>query len=171
MMKTMMKTLHAKVRNAAFAVVAAMLALGTGPARAEPVAAEVHQGAENLFADYGFIADQRDAEAIKTLFVTEGSLAIPAAGVRVSGQQAIADTFTQVWKPVAAAGQQRRHIITGIRITEIAGETARFRAIMNVTGTSPTGGVQIFLTGYYQGEIMRTEAGWRFKALEIHADR
>lgn len=167
----MIKTLHAKVWIAALAVLAATLALGTGPARAEPVAAEVHQAAENLLADYGFIADQRDADAIKALFVTEGSLAIPAARVRVSGQQAIADTFTQIWKPVAAAGQQRRHIISGIRITEITGDAARFRAIMNVTGTSPAGGVQIFMTGYYQGEIARTAQGWRFTALEIHADR
>ena len=155
----------------ALAVVAAMLSLGAGPARANSDTVDVHLGAENLLADYGFIADQRDAEAIRALFVTDGSLTIPAGGVSVTGQQAIADTFTQFWKPVAAAGQQRRHAITGIRITEITGETARFRAIMNVTGTSPTSGVQIFLTGYYQGEIARTEAGWRFKALEIHADR
>ena len=46
----------------------------------------------------------------------DGVLEIPHVGVEARGREAIAGTFAPVWKQIAEAGQQRRHVITGIRI-------------------------------------------------------
>jgi len=108
---------------AAFAIVA------VGPAMAKPStnAAAIAAKSEiaDLFADYGFAADQRDPDAVTALFTEDGALAIPAVGIEAQGPEAIAASFRKTWEPVAKAGQQRRHVITGLRITSMYGLTVR----------------------------------------------
>lgn len=133
--------------------------------------AAVKSQVADLIADYGFAADRRDTAATSALFLDNGVLAIPAAGTEVQGQAAIAAAFGQVWQAVAKSGQQRRHIITGLRILETAPGKVRFRAIMNVAGTGPDGAAQLYMTGFYMGEAVPTPDGWRLQRLEINVDR
>jgi uncharacterized protein (TIGR02246 family) len=153
---------------AAFALSAASPALAKPPtsAKAIPAKSEI----ADLFADYGFAADQRDAEAVAALFTEAGVLAIPVVGIQVQGREAIAASFRKTWEPVAKAGQQRRHVITGLRITGMKGKEHSFRAIMTVAGTARDGGPQVYLNGYYTGTAVRSNQGWRFKQLEIQVD-
>jgi uncharacterized protein (TIGR02246 family) len=153
---------------AAFAIVA------VGPAMAKPStnAAAIAAKSEiaDLFADYGFAADQRDPDAVTALFTEDGALAIPAVGIEAQGREAIAASFRKTWEPVAKAGQQRRHVITGLRITSMKGKDHSFRAIMTVAGKARDGAPQVYLNGYYTGTAVRSNQGWRFKRLEIHVD-
>jgi uncharacterized protein (TIGR02246 family) len=153
----------------------AALALGAvGPALAKPAtsaaAISVKSEIADLFADYGFAADQRDPAAVAALFTEDGVLAIPVAGIEAQGREAIAASFRKTWEPVARVGQQRRHVITGLRITGMKGRDHDFRAIMTVAGTAPDRTPQVYLTGYYAGTAIHRNQGWRFKRLEIHVD-
>jgi uncharacterized protein (TIGR02246 family) len=153
---------------AAFALSAVGPALAKPPTSATAIAAKSEIA--DLFADYGFAADQRDADAVTALFTEDGVLAIPAVGIEAQGREAIAASFRKTWEPVAKAGQQRRHVITGLRITGMKGKEHSFRAIMTVAGTARDGTPQVYLNGYYTGTAARSTQGWRFKRLEIHVD-
>ena len=132
--------------------------------------ASTYQAVSELIADYGFAADQRDTAAVSALFTEDGKLAVPSAKAEVQGRDGITALFGQAWKPVAASGQQRRHIITGLRLFDETADSARFRAIMNVAGKPSDGSPQIYLTGYYLGEAVKTDDGWRLKQLTINVD-
>jgi uncharacterized protein (TIGR02246 family) len=160
-----------RVRSLALAAIALSLC---SPVIAKPTndAASIaaKSGIADLFADYGFAADARNPDAVAALFAQDGVLAIPVAGVEALGREAIAASFRKTWEPVAKAGQQRRHVITGLRITDQIGRERGFRAIMTVAGTARDGTPQIYLNGYYAGRAFRSANGWRFKRLEIHVD-
>ncbi|MDZ7588437.1 MAG: nuclear transport factor 2 family protein [Parasphingorhabdus sp.] len=158
-----------------FTIAATALALATaGPTFARSssntAAAVAKSEIADLFADYGFAADQRDPNAVAALFAPEGVLAIPAVALEAQGRDAIAASFRQTWEPIAKAGQQRRHVITGLRLTAKTGSEHSFRAIMTVLGTARDGTSQIYLNGYYTGAAVRSGKGWQFRRLEIHVD-
>jgi uncharacterized protein (TIGR02246 family) len=155
-------------------ILAAFAMSAVGPALAKPSTSATAIAAKSeiadLFADYGFAADQRDADAVTTLFTEDGVLAISVVGIEVQGREAIAATFRKTWEPVSKAGQQRRHVISGLRITGMKSKEHSFRAIMTVAGTARDGTPQVYLNGYYTGTAVRGAQGWRFKRLEIHVD-
>jgi len=160
-----------RIRSLALVAIALSLC---SPVAAKPAnnAAAIAAKSEiaDLFSDYGFAADERDPDEVSALFAEDGVLAIPAAGIEVKGRSAIAASFRKTWEPVAKAGQQRRHVITSLRITGQSGSARGFRAIMTVAGTARDGAPQIYLNGYYAGLAVRSANGWRFKRLEIHVD-
>jgi ketosteroid isomerase-like protein len=155
-------------------VLAALALQPVYPAVAKPANSAAAMAAKSeiadLFADYGFAADQRDPEAVSALFVEDGVLAIPVVKIEAKGRAAIAASFSKTWEPVAAAGQQRRHVITGLRLTSGEDKERGFRAIMTVVGTARDGTPQLYVNGYYTGVAVRTAQGWRFKRLEIRVD-
>ena len=153
---------------AALALQPAAAAVAKPSGSAATMAAKSEIG--DLFADYGFVADQRDPEAVSALFAEDGVLAIPVVKIEAQGRDAIAASFRKTWEPVAAAGQQRRHVITGLRLTSGEGGERGFRAIMTVVGTARDGTPQLYVNGYYTGIAVRTAQGWRFKRLEIRVD-
>ena len=130
----------------------------------------VQIGVSNLIADYGFHADRRDTKTVSSLFTEDGQLVVPKVGADVTGRASIAAAFGQTWQQVAKSGQQRRHIISSVRLSNITEKSADFRAIMNVTGKPSNGSPQVYLTGFYRGTAVWTDEGWRLKRLEINID-
>jgi ketosteroid isomerase-like protein len=124
----------------------------------------------DLMADYGYTADQRDTGKIVTYFTADGVLSVPSVNAEVKGHQGISALFGQAWKQVSESGQQRRHIVSSLRILEETAYTAKFRAIMNVTGTPKSGQPAVYITGVYFGDAVLTEQGWLLKKLEINID-
>lgn len=152
----------------------AIACANAGPASARSprnaVAAEDKSAIADLIADYGFAADSRDAKAVALLFTEDARFEVPASRVNVSGRGAIAAAFDQGWQAIANVPLQRRHIITGLRVTGVEGRARQFRAIMNVTQTGPDGPPRLHLTGFYQGIAVPTPDGWRLKFLQINID-
>lgn len=124
----------------------------------------------NLMADYAWAADQRNQQAISQLFVEQGVLQVPAAGKTLKGKQQVSNFFAATWAPLEAMGQQRRHVITNIRPYDVQLGAAKVRAYMTVLGAVSGGPSAIKLQGYYEAEVVDTEAGWRFRALTIQID-
>jgi len=161
------------IRSSAL-VIAALVLQPPAAVAAKPSSSAAAMAAKSeigdLFADYGFAADQRDPEAVSALFAEDGMLAIPVVNIEARGRDAIASSFRKTWEPVAAAGQQRRHVISGLRLTSGVGKERGFRAIMTVVGTARDGTPQLYVNGYYTGIAVLTAQGWRFKRLEIRVD-
>ena len=130
-----------------------------------------HTAVADLISDYGFLADARDTAAVASLFTDDAALEVPVAGISVRGQAAIEAVYAQIWTGLAGTGVQRRHIISGLRLTEVTPQSADFRAIMNVTERSSEPRPQLHMTGYYTGKAVQTAAGWKFEQFVINADQ
>jgi hypothetical protein len=135
------------------------------------LASDPYTGVADLINDYGFLADARDAEAVASLFAEGGALTIPAANVSVIGPTDIEGVYAATWAGLAGTLVKRRHIISGLRLTDVTPDGANFRAIMNVTERSEAPQPQLHLTGYYTGKAVQTAAGWKLEQLVINIDR
>lgn len=144
-------------------------ALAMSPSPASARSADI-LGVDALFADYGFSADRRDERATAALFERDAQLSIPAYAVQAVGRDAIASTLRGIWKAVEQAGQQRRHMISGVRVIDGPHRSRLVRAVFSVTGTPREGKPQIYMTGYYEGEVVRDGSHWRFRRLTINVD-
>jgi ketosteroid isomerase-like protein len=123
-----------------------------------------------LIADYGWYADNRDIQEYSGLFIDDAVFESPKMGLSLRGRQQIVDFMTARWKKQEESGEQRRHIITGIAVTDVENETARYRAILTLTVKPKDGMPKIVLAGYYEAEVVKQGEDWRFARLIIHAD-
>jgi ketosteroid isomerase-like protein len=125
---------------------------------------------QNLVADYGWYADARDVSGYAGLFIEQAVFCSPNTQLSLSGREAIIATIDPYWKKADETGEQRRHIISGVKVTEYDGESARYRAILNLSGVMPGDTPRLLLSGVYLGEVVKTEQGWRFARVEFLQD-
>jgi len=128
------------------------------------------QRIHDLIADYGWYADSRDVQGYLSLFTSDAVFVAPKLGLSLSGQQEISEFIGPRWKKIAESGEQRRHIITGIRLTNVSEKSGTYRAILNLSANPSEGETKIVMTGYYVGTITKTTAGWRIARLEFYPD-
>jgi 3-phenylpropionate/cinnamic acid dioxygenase small subunit len=132
--------------------------------------ADTRSEMEDLMARYAWLVDQREATALGRLFYDNGSLEIPAIESSFTGPVAIADFFTGTWKPLREAHEQRRHVITNLRILEEAGDRTSFTAYMSIFGSTPTTRPGLRMIGFYEVTALRRDDQWRFQKLRINID-
>lgn len=123
------------------------------------------QRIHELIADYGWYADSRDVQSYLGLFTPDAAFVAPKLGLSLNGQQEISAFIGPRWKKIAELGEQRRHIITGIRLTNVSEKSASYRAILNLAAKKSEGETKIVMTGFYVGTLTKTAAGWRIARL------
>jgi hypothetical protein len=92
-----------------------------------------------LIADYGWYADSRDMKSYLGLFTADGAFVAPEMGLSLNSPKEMSDFLGPRWQNIAESGEQRRHIITGIRVTSITEKSATYRAILNLTANPSDG--------------------------------
>lgn len=128
------------------------------------------QEIRNLITDYGWHADNKDAESYSALFTKNARLQSIKLGFDLRDQQEILNFMKSRWDNKKAPPEQRRHNISGVKITELTEATAQYRAILTLTTKTPNNPINFMLSGYYNGEVKKTKNGWKISYLEFHPD-
>ena len=137
---------------------------------AGPALADTRGELQALMADYAWLADQRDAVAVGGLFDKEGRLEVPAIDGTFSGPDAVTDFFAATWKPLNEAREQRRHVITNLRVLQKDRDRASFTAYMTIFGSTPGTPPGLRMVGFYEALAIRSGGQWRFEVLRINID-
>ena len=117
---------------------------------------------QRLVFDYAAGNDDRDIDAIMACFTPEGSFGLQVAGQDpvgpIEGAEAVAAFYGET---LGAQDDQRRHVITNVRLLECDGRTARATSYFSLMVTDDSG-TRVATTGVYADTLVRGEDGWRF---------
>jgi hypothetical protein len=78
----------------------------------------------------------------------------------------VLDFFGQA---IAAQRDQRRHVVTNMRLLEDGEDAARAEAYLTLIVTD-AGATQLKSAGRYDAEVVREAKGWRFRPLTLFLD-
>ena len=115
---------------------------------------------KSLKAAYCFGVDDRDVDAVVSLFCDDGVWHAPGIG-RYEGRAALEKFF-------ASLPEMMRfwlHMVMNPQIT-VDGDTARGRWYLIEPNTTRDGGA-VWGAGRYEERYRRTDAGWRFAEVEL----
>ncbi len=131
--------------------------------------ADRHAIAE-LFAAYGAANDLRDASLIGDCFTPDGAFLLHIAGADTIGPlQPRDDVLAFFGAAFGAQSDQRRHVVTNIRLLEPGEDRARVEAYLTLIVTD--GGVTALKSaGRYDAEVVADGADWRFRSLTLFLD-
>jgi uncharacterized protein (TIGR02246 family) len=123
-----------------------------------------------LFGAYGAANDLRDTALVGECFTADGAFTLHIAGADTLGplrpRDAVLDFFGQAF---AAQSDQRRHVVTNLRLLEDGEDVARAEAYLTLIVTD--GGItELKSAGRYDAEVAREADGWRFRALTLFLD-
>jgi uncharacterized protein (TIGR02246 family) len=125
---------------------------------------------EQLFADYGWPMDTREWPVLATVFTQDASFVITIQGeeaVSVTGCDAIVEFCSST---VNAQTDQRRHVITNVRITDATDTTASVYAILTLVVVTDV--LEVKSSGLYRTRVVREADGqWRFAQMLLELDR
>ena len=126
---------------------------------------------EQLFADYGWPMDTREWPVLATVFTRDASFVITIQGeeaVSVTGCDEIVEFCSST---VNAQTDQRRHVITNVRITDATDTTANAYAILTLVVVTD-GELEVKSSGLYRTKVVRESDGrWRFAHMLLELDR
>jgi 3-phenylpropionate/cinnamic acid dioxygenase small subunit len=119
----------------------------------------------DLLARYCLYIDLYKFREFAELFVEDGEWT--AAFAQARGVEPIARLMTEL-VPTTGPGSRRKHYITNILI-EVSGSAAAATMIFLVVRDSHAGMV-LALAGTYECAIIQTDAGWRFRRVNVVSD-
>ncbi len=131
--------------------------------------ADRHAIAE-LFAGYAAANDLRDVSLIGECFTADGAFLLHIAGADTIGPLQPRDELLAFFGAAfAAQSDQRRHLVTNIRVLEPGEAAARVEAYLTLIVTG--GGVTALKSaGRYEAEVVADGADWRFRSLTLFLD-
>ncbi|MCO6416738.1 nuclear transport factor 2 family protein [Siccirubricoccus sp. KC 17139] len=132
-----------------------------------PSALEDREAIRELLAAYCFALDECRFEAFGALFAEDAEWGPKRIPQKARGPREIAELARSI-VPVAGEGPKRRHLTTNIVIA-LEGDRARVKSNFLMVRESE-GGPLLAIAGTYEDEVVRTQAGWRFRHREIHND-
>jgi len=125
---------------------------------------------EQLFAQYGWPMDTKDFGNLNTVFAKDAKFTVQIAGGDtygpIEGREAIYDFVSGT---VGAQTDQRRHVITNMRLESANGDTAVATAILTLL-VIDNGAIEVKSSGLYRGEIVKEDGEWRFSSLHLYLD-
>jgi hypothetical protein len=125
---------------------------------------------EQLFAQYGWPMDTKDFGNLNIVFTQDAKFTVQIAGGDtygpIEGRQAVYDFVSQT---VGAQTDQRRHLITNIRIESETDAKTVATAILTLL-VIDNGSLEVKSSGLYRGEIVQEDGQWRFSSLHLYLD-
>ena len=125
---------------------------------------------EQLFAQYGWPMDSKEFPTLNQVFTKDASFTVQIAGGDtygpIEGREAIYDFVSQT---VGAQTDQRRHVITNMRLERSTDEGATATAILTLL-VIDNGQIDVKSSGLYRGDIVQEDGDWRFSNLHLHLD-
>jgi uncharacterized protein (TIGR02246 family) len=131
--------------------------------------ADRHAVAE-LFASYAAANDLRDVGLIGDCFTSDGAFILHIAGGDTIGPLEPRDEVLGFFgSAFAAQSDQRRHVVTNIRLLESADDRARVEAYLTLIVTDG-GTTELKSAGRYDAVVVGDGTGWRFRAMTLFLD-
>ena len=131
--------------------------------------ADRHAIAE-LLAAYGAANDQRDVAQIGDCFTDEGAFTLHIAGGDTIGplepREQVLAFFGAAF---GAQSDQRRHVVTNIRLLASDDDRARVEAYLTLIVTD-AGTTELKSAGRYDAEVVHDGTHWRFRAMMLFLD-
>jgi cytidyltransferase-like protein len=125
----------------------------------------------DLFAFYAAGNDLRDLGVFEQVFTEDATFTLHIAGADSIGplqpRSAILDFFGQA---LGAQTDQRRHLITNLRLLEEDDDRARVNAYLTLLVTEG-GEIAVQSAGLYETEVVRAADGWRVRSMVLSLDR
>jgi SnoaL-like domain len=125
---------------------------------------------EQLFADYGWPMDSREFGVLGGVFTEDAAFTIAISGGDtygpIVGRQAIVDFCSST---IAEQTDQRRHVITNIRIGPETQDDATVTAILTLIVVE-NGVLEVKSSGLYRTRVVRTSEGWQFASMLLELD-
>ena len=123
-----------------------------------------------LFSAYGAANDLRDAGLIGECFTADGAFTLHIAGADSLGPLAPRDALLDFFGAAfAAQSDQRRHVVTNLRLVEDGSDGARAEAYLTLIVTDG-GATALKSAGRYETVVVREAGGWRFREMVLHLD-
>lgn len=131
--------------------------------------ADRHAVAE-LLAGYAAANDLRDVALIGECFTSDGAFTLHIAGGQTIGPLEPRDELVAFFGAAfGAQSDQRRHVVTNIRLLESDDDRARVEAYLTLIVTDG-GTTTLQSAGCYDTEVVRDGTGWRFRAMTLFLD-
>jgi uncharacterized protein (TIGR02246 family) len=126
---------------------------------------------EQLFADYGWPMDTREWDVLATVFTEDAEFTITIPGSDaigpVNGRDAIVEFCSST---VGDQIDQRRHVITNVRITNETDSAADVYAILTLIVVAE-GALAVKSSGLYRTKAVKEADGkWRFSSMLLELD-
>jgi hypothetical protein len=125
---------------------------------------------EQLFAQYGWPMDSKEFPTLNEVFTKDSKFTVQIAGGDtygpIEGREAIYDFVSQT---VGAQTDQRRHVITNMRVESSSGDSTTATAILSLL-VIDNGRIEVKSSGLYRGVIVQEDGAWRFADLHLYLD-
>ena len=125
---------------------------------------------EQLFADYGWPMDSREFSVLGDTFTEDAEFTIHITGGDtigpISGRDAIVEFCSST---VGEQTDQRRHVITNVRIGPETGSDARVTAILTLIVVE-NGSLEVKSSGLYDTHAVLDGDRWRFSSIVLTLD-
>lgn len=122
---------------------------------------------QQQIAQYSYTFDSGDADGWAKVFTPDGLWEFYAAGAaqpstRLDGYAALRDFCARRFTE-RQSGATSYHHQSGIIFDELTDNSARVRAMVIITFQVPGKQPQVYMTGVYQDDWVKTAEGWRIK--------
>ena len=126
---------------------------------------------EQLFADYGWPMDTQEWPVLESVFADDAQFTITIPGMDaigpINGRDAIVEFCSST---VGDQTDQRRHVISNVRITNETDTTADVYAILTLVVVAD-GALAVQSSGMYRTQVaVQTDGKWRFTSMVIELD-
>ena len=123
-----------------------------------------------MLANYSWMMDAGDFEALNDVFTDDASFLIHIAGADsigpIEGREAIIEF---IGNTVSGQQDQRRHVISNQRFESHDGEEAVITATLTLNVIAK-GSLEVKATGVYRAELVRADGDWKMEGLTISLD-
>jgi 3-phenylpropionate/cinnamic acid dioxygenase small subunit len=130
-----------------------------------------HLAVNQAFASYAWALDTADWDLLGRVFTEAASFTVAVTGGPtvgpVEGRRAIVDFVSAT---MTAQEDQRRHVITNVRIEHEGPNEATATAILTLLVTA-AGELTLQSTGPYRVDVVDDGGTWRFRRMHLTLDR
>ena len=127
----------------------------------------------NLFGRYSSLIDNDQFEAFILLFDEDLHLTFDQAGndtYVVHGREGFRQAEIELKEQLAGRNIFRRHYVTNVAVIEQQQDWAKVTAHMLITETKPGEQSKVYVTGFYQGRLIKRAENWLIKDWFITVD-
>jgi hypothetical protein len=126
---------------------------------------------EDTIYQYAWGYDDDELDVLAASFAQEGTLNHAIDGSFVSGREAIRAWMDDKRQVFRSAGEQPRHMISGVVVTREAEDEVRARCYMTMVVTRSDGSVYLHHAGRYLDTLVKVADRWLFSERLIRVDR
>lgn len=95
---------------------------------------------------------------------------LPAPLMRCEGAGMLRDRVLSLRHANIYEQPAYRHMLSGLRLLEVTADRVRLTLNYLVVNTDLAGDTSVYQAGQYRDEVVRTEAGWRFRSKRVVYD-